>query len=216
MNQNISLFDGITEEEYQRMMVCFHATEKSWKTGETICRFDEHNDRIGYLLEGEAAIIQTHYDGRQTIIEHLKTGGVFGSALTAASMLSGDLQVSCIKNCRIQFINYEHLTKRCSSACAFHSRLVRNALELISKKVIALSERLEVLCQRTTRDKQLCYFHQQSTQKDSISFLLPFSFATLADYLSVDRSAMMREIRKLKDEGLISTDRKKITLLHAV
>lgn len=213
MKQTTTLFDGITEQEYKKMMACFHAIEKNYQAGETICFLGDHAGRIGYLLEGEATIAQTHYDGRQTIIEYLKAGDVFGSALTAASALSGTLQVICVKACRIQFIHYEHLIKRCPNACSFHSRLVSNALELISKKAIALSERLEVLCQRTTRDKLLCYFHQQTAGKSSRSFLMPFSFGTLADYLSVDRSAMMREIRKLKDEKLIAAEKKKITLL---
>lgn len=212
MNSSISLFDGITKEEYDRMMVCFQAFVKAFEPEETICFYADHPNRIGYLLDGEAAIIRTHYDGRQTILEYLRTGDVFGSALSAVSQASGMLQVVCIKKCRIQFINYEHLTKRCSNACAFHSRLVSNALELISKKAISLSEHLEVLSQRTTRDKLLCYFYQQATENGSRTFQLPFSLSTLADYLSVDRSAMMREIRKLKNEGLLISDKKTYTL----
>lgn len=213
MEPSITLFDGISEEEYKQMMVCFHAAEKNCQSGETICFYEDHPDRIGYLLAGEAAIVQTHYDGRQTIIEYLKAGDVFGSALSTVSVFSGSLQVICTKKCSIQFINYEHLTRRCHNACAFHSRLVSNALALLSRKAVSLSERLEVLCQRTTREKLLCYFHQQAAKNHSRSFLLPFSFGTLADYLSVDRSAMMREIRKLKEEGILTSDKKKITLL---
>lgn len=213
MNTEISLFDGISKEEYDRMMVCFQAVTRTYEPEETICFYSDHPDRIGYLIDGEAAIIRTHYDGRQTILEYLKAGDVFGSALSAVSQASGALQVVCTKKCTIQFINYEHLTKRCSNACAFHSRLVSNALELISKKAISLSEHLEVLSQRTTRDKLLCYFHQQATAQHSDTFRLPFSLSTLADYLSVDRSAMMREIKKLKEEGILISNRKTITLV---
>lgn len=72
MNTKLSLFDGITPEEYNRMMVCFQAAEKSFSTDETVCFYADHPDRLGYLLEGEAAIIRTHLDGRQTILEYLK------------------------------------------------------------------------------------------------------------------------------------------------
>lgn len=213
MNNVHTLFDGITKEEYDRMMVCFQAVTKTYVPEETICFYADHPNRIGYLMEGEAAIIRTHYDGRQTILEYLKAGDVFGSAFSAVSQASGALQVVCTKKCRIQFINYEHLVKRCSNACSFHSRLVSNALELISKRAISLSEHLEVLSQRTTRDKLLCYFHQQAVLHGSSTFSLPFSLSTLADYLSVDRSAMMREIKKLREEGILTSERKKITLI---
>lgn len=101
MNTKLSLFDGITPEEYNRMMVCFQAAEKSFSTDETVCFYADHPDRIGYLLEGEAAIIRTHLDGRQTILEYLKTGDVFGSALSALSPNGDSLQVICTKSCTV-------------------------------------------------------------------------------------------------------------------
>lgn len=214
MQTKISLFTGITPDEYKRMMSCFHAVEKSFSADETICFFSDHPDRIGCLLEGEAAIIRTHLDGRQTILEYLKEGDVFGSALSALSPDCDSLQVVCIKNCKIQFIDYAHLIKRCPNACSFHSLLVSNALQLISRKAIALSEHLEILSQRTTREKLLCYFEKLAQEQHSDSFTLPFSLTTLADYLSVDRSAMMRELKKLKAEGIVKSDRKTFTLIH--
>ena len=95
MNTKLSLFDGITPEEYNRMMVCFQASEKSFSTDETVCFYADHPDRIGYLLEGEAAIIRTHLDGRQTILEYLKTRrclrlGTF-RPVTKRGFFAGDL-----------------------------------------------------------------------------------------------------------------------------
>ena len=94
----------------------------------------------------------------------------------------------------------------------FHSQLVNNALQMISQKAVQLSERLEVLSQRTIREKIQCYFSILATQAGTNHFTLPFSYSTLADYLSVDRSAMMREMKKMKDEGLLQTARYEITL----
>lgn len=214
MNTKLSLFDGITPEEYNRMMVCFQASEKSFSTDETVCFYADHPDRIGYLLEGEPAIIRTHLDGRQTILEYLKTGDVFGSALSALSPNGDSLQVICTKSCKIQFIDYAHLIRRCPNACSFHSLLVSNALQLISRKAIALGEHLEILSQRTTKEKLLCYFEKLAQEQHSDSFTLPFSLSTLADYLSVDRSAMMRELKKLKAEGIVKSERKTFTLVE--
>lgn len=215
MNHTLSFFDGISKEEYERMLVCFHAAEKTYQPGETICFYSDIPERIGYIEEGEAAIVCTHYDGHQSILEYLHPGDVFGSVLSAVSPLSGTLQVICKKACRLQFINYEHLIKRCENACHFHSLLVSNALQLISRKAILLSERLEVLSQRSIRDKLLCYFSQIQEKQHSNTFLLPFSLSTLADYLSVDRSAMMRELKKMKEEGILDSSRNRITLLEA-
>ena len=40
------------------------------------------------------------------------------------------------------------------------------------------------------------------------------SLTDLADYLSIDRSAMMRELRIMKDEGIIEKSGNRITLLY--
>jgi len=83
---------------------------------------------------------------------------------------------------------------------------------LISRKAIALGEHLEILSQRTTKEKLLCYFEKLAQEQHSDSFTLPFSLSTLADYLSVDRSAMMRELKKMKDERLVEVAGRQVTL----
>ena len=60
----------------------------------------------------------------------------------------------------------------------------------------------------------LTYFNLLSTRKLSKTFTLPFSLTDLADFLSVDRSAMMRELKLLIDEGFVEKNGSKITLLY--
>lgn len=81
------------------------------------------------------------------------------------------------------------------------------------KNTIKLNTRIELLTKKNIRDKLLTYFTLLSTRKLSKTFTLPFSLTDLADYLSVDRSAMMRELSHLKEEGFIKKNGKKITLL---
>ena len=83
----------------------------------------------------------------------------------------------------------------------------------MSRKSMALSERIEVLSRRTIRDKLLCYFSLQSMRSGSSTFNLPFSISALADYICSDRSAMMREMKNMRQNGLIDADGRKITLL---
>ena len=207
------IFQNISKAEWSRMMVCFHASEKWYKTGERVCSYDENNEQIGIVMEGTVQLVRTHTDGRQTILEQLEPGSLFGEPLSYTAFSGGSLQVYSLKDSKVLYMNYSHLIKRCSKACAFHSQLVNNALQIIAQKSVQLSKRLEVLSQRTIRDKLLCYFSLLSAQNQSQVFTLPFSYSSLADYLSVDRSAMMRELKKMKDEGILKTDKHEITLL---
>lgn len=212
MYLSTGIFQNITEEQFQKMMACFQSYQRHYSSNEVITTYDGNNSKIGILLEGEIMIIRMHYDGRQTILEHLEPGDIFGESLSVIPTSLSLVQVISSRPCIVQYIDYQCVIKRCSKACPWHSTLVHNILLLISQKAIHLSERLEVLSQRTIREKLICYFTLAAAHFDSNSFQLPFSLSTLADYLSVDRSAMMREIKKMKDEHLIYSNRRQITL----
>ena len=86
--------------------------------------------------------------------------------------------------------------------------------ELILNKMTVLHTRIELLTKRSIRDKLIGYFTLISSKNLNKSFTLPFSLTDLADYLSVDRSAMMREMKSLKEEGFIEKNGNRITLLY--
>ena len=69
-----------------------------------------------------------------------------------------------------------------------------------------------MLACRSIREKLLCFFEQLADEHGSRTFPLPFSLSALADYISADRSAMMREMRKMREEGLICTEGRSVTL----
>ena len=77
-----------------------------------------------------------------------------------------------------------------------------------------LNTRIELLTKRSIRDKLIGYFTLISSKNLNKSFTLPFSLTDLADYLSVDWSAMMREMKSLKEEGFIEKNGNRITLLY--
>ena len=93
-----------------------------------------------------------------------------------------------------------------------YKKINNNINEILTGKINKLYERVEILSKRSIRDKLLCYFDLIAKKRKKKSFILPITYIELADYLSVDRSAMMREIKKLKEDGVISSDGKKIFL----
>lgn len=85
-------------------------------------------------------------------------------------------------------------------------------LQLMGNKVVMLTEKVDILSHRSIRGKLMSYFRIQSTKTGELSFSLPFSLLKLANYLCIDRSAMMREIKKMKEEELIAIEGKRVTL----
>ena len=192
-----TLFAGISEAEYAAMLHCFETYEQSYSSGALIRTFDD--------LDA---------DGGKTVLEQLEEGSIFGETLAFSGAEQENIGVVCIQSCQVLYIDYEHIVKRCPKACPHHSILVQNMLMLLSQKALLLSQRVEILSCRSIREKLLHYFSLCARQQGGASFRLPFSMSALADYICADRSAMTREMSRLKREGVLSVDGRKITLLE--
>lgn len=114
--------------------------------------------------------------------------------------------------CTVLFFLYDNINEKCKANCSFHKKLISYLPSLVITKIVDLTSRVDILSRRTTRDKLLGYFNMLS-KKHGRSFALPFSITELANYLSVDRSSMTRELSYLKKDEIIKQDRNKITLL---
>ena len=208
------LFRNITYDEYLRMMNCFRATQKAFRPEELICDYTapSANDAVGVVERGSAALIRIDEEGVATVLEELGPGSVFGRSLAFAVAGGDSLEVVSHSGCEVLFIDYCYILKRCEQACTHHSMLVQNMLGLLVEKAQKLSQRVDVLSRRTIREKLLCYFRQLSEKTGSDTIVLPFSLSTLADYIATVRSAMMRELKRLREEDVIHSEGRKITL----
>ena len=158
-------------------------------------------------------IILDDLNGNRTIIDHFTKNDVFGEVFYDVST-NNELLVEAKSKCEVLIYSYLQIHYKCKQNCKFHQKLSEYLPELILDKVTSLNMRVELLTKRSTRDKLLGYFNLLSTKTLSKTFKLPFSLTDLADYLSVDRSAMMRELKLLIDEGFIKKNGSRITLLY--
>ncbi len=201
-----SLFDGVTDEEYAAMMTCFKAVVKPYRKGEEV---PMPQGRVGVVQEGKISLIKIDVNGVRTIFEQLGPGGVFGDAL-GFSLADACLYLLADEDCSVLYIDYEHIVKRCPNACTHHSTVVANLVRLMSEKTQALSEHLEILSRRTIREKLTAYFSLLAAKNKSSYFSLPFSQTSLADYVCVDRSAMVRELKRMHEEGIVEIERRNV------
>ena len=207
------LFQDISYEDYRSLLTCFQAVQKSFRSDDLIYDFSSpKNDAVGVVERGCAALIRIDEEGVSTVMEELGPGGVFGKTLAFAGSSGDSLEVVCRTPCDVLFIDYPHILKRCENACTHHSLLVQNMLRLMADKAQSLSERVDVLSRRSIREKLLCYFRQLAGKAGGDTFTLPFSLSMLADYIATDRSAMMRELKRLREEGIVRSDGRRFTL----
>ena len=190
---------------------CSRASKRSFARGETVTTYIEKRNQMCILLSGSADLIRYDYNGNKTIIVHFTKGDIFGEIFYPTNT-NNELFVEAKENCEVLTFIYDNIMNKCNSRCKFHSELSSKLPILIINNTIKLNTRIELLTKKNIRDKLLSYFNILSSNKLSKTFLLPFSLTDLADYLSIDRSAMMRELSHLKKEGFIEKKGRKITL----
>ena len=208
------LFNGIEACDISKMLGCLSVRCKSFEPGETVCDFDKSRYVIGIIVSGSVSVVRNDRNGNRVVLESLPENSVFGELTAFSDEREAGVYVVCEKRCEVAFTLYEHIVKRCSNACRCHTVAVENMFREVAKKTQRLSERIEILSNRSIRDKLLSLFSIYSRNAGKNEFELPFSLSFLAEYICVDRSAMMREIRKMSDEGIIKTERRRIELLH--
>lgn len=210
------ILEGITREEQEQMRVCFGVREERFRAGETVYDFAEGRKYLGLIARGSAVIQRIDRQGGRTILEHLESGGVFGEMLMFENVTGDSITVVAETACRVWFMAADQVTKRCEKACAHHTQVVENMFQLVAEKATSLYERVEVLSRRSIRDKLMCYFSLMAAKNRSGEFSLPFSLSALADYISTDRSAMMRELKKMRQEELVDVHGRKVLLQQGV
>ncbi len=207
------LFISIKEEDIEAMLSCLGATQKEYKKGEYIFRQGEYLQSICVLLEGSVHIQSDDYWGNRSIVSEVTVSEMFGESYAVHGSSSVLNDAVATADSVVAFFNVSRLMTVCSHACAFHSMVVKNLLIALTHKNRALMQKLTHISKRTTREKLISYLSNQSKLNKSNSFSIPFNRQQLADFLSVDRSAMSNELCKMRNEGLITFDKNNFTLL---
>lgn len=207
------VFSNISDEELEILSVCMQPVVRQYKKGEYIFRQGDTLGSIPILLEGSIHIQKDDYWGNRSIINVIEAGDMFGEsyALNKNSIMLNDAVT--VENCTVAFFDTRRMLTSCSSSCGFHNKVIQNLFVALAGKNIKLVQKLGHISQRSTREKLISYLSEQAQLSHSGSFTIPFSRQQLADFLSVDRSAMSNELCKMRDEGLLTFHKNQFTLL---
>ena len=192
---------------------CNKVQVKKFMKGENVTTYIEKRNQICIVISGEIDLIRYDVNGNKTIIGHFVNNDIFGEIFYPTNT-SNELSAVAHKNSEVLFYTYDSLSTKCKKNCEFHKELTNSLGQLFLDKIVELNLRIEVLTTKSTREKILSYFRILSKGTLRRTFTLPYSYTDLADFLSVDRSAMMRELKLLIDEGFIEKRSNKITLLY--
>lgn len=196
------------------MSNCVNVKKKSFQTGEYILSFGLRQKMIGLVATGRADIVRVDVDGNESVIKTLTPGSIFNDAFSCYTTNSVFVISRTITE--IYFIDYPQILTNCLMGCKYHSTMVQMLLNLFTENSISLNEKIEILSYSKIRERILAFLHIGIGNDETNCYKLPFSISEFAEFLCVDRSALMRELKKMEEENIIKRENKTITLLDVL
>lgn len=204
---NTPLFHGIRKEDRPAMFDCIGYHVAEYGKGEIVALEGENLKHIGIVLSGAVDMVKEDLWGNKTMLVRARKDDIFGETFACGEDNLSVVTFVVSENARILFMPFARVMHSCTMACEFHHRLTENMVGIIAAKNRDLMRKLEVVSKRTIREKLLTYLSLQAQTQRSRYFEIPLGRVELAEYLCVDRSALTRELAKMKEEGIIDFDR---------
>ena len=209
----ISPFKDITPNNKGKLLKLLETSNFTYQKGVNIAYLFKDKESIGLVLSGSLDIIRIDYNGTRTIIETIYEEEILGTSLT--SLLSNDYEIITREDTKILWLDYNVILGINDVKYTYYNQFNKNWLMIAIEKNTLKNERIEILTQKTIRNKLLEYFRIEALKNRSKIIYLKSTWQDLADYLAIDRCAMTRELKYLKEEGFISVKGRVITLLYS-
>ena len=209
----IPLFQGLDREEINEVLQKFHGLIKHFPKSDYIYLAGDCVENLCVVLEGTVQMIKEDIWGEKSIIANLGVGSVFaenflgqlGDRSSVSYFVASDSEVLMLPLGRTLFDS--------DTSSKASQRLICNIVSILADNNTRLIEKTEILCKKTLRSKILAYLEQEARNHGCRSFTIPFNRTDLANYLDADRSALTRELARMKEEGLIDFTKNNFELL---
>lgn len=206
------LFRGLAPQEISAVLGCIAAQQHTYPKHSFIFHAGDCVTRAGIVVRGELHVVREDIWGNRAIQAVCRPADLFGEVFACLPDHTADVSVLAKQDTEVLYLDMQHLLTSCSNSCAFHNRLIHNYVTVLAQKNRMLNQKIRHCTQRTTRGKVLSYLSEQAMAAGSTTFRIPLNRQQLADYLSVDRSALSAELSHLQSQGLLTFHRNQFTL----
>lgn len=216
--KNHPLFFRIEQNHIQTLLHCFHFQQKNYKKDEYIILEGDSIQFVGVILNGTILMEKNDLYGNKYFFTELRERELFAEPFMGTSIQKSTVNYKAMTNCSILIFPYKSVWKTCSENCSFHSIFIENLMNLLALKTRILLAKIEILSKKSIRDRILTFLNMIRTDQDIIGFhniiqpnnlkenevFIPLNNTEIAEYLCVNRSALVRELSKMKAENIIS------------
>lgn len=207
---NNPLFRGITPEKLSANLeeICFHT--RSYKKGEILARQGDVCNRLMILTKGSVRGEMIDYSGRLIKVEDIAAPRALAPLFLFGEENRFPVEVTANELTEVIEIPKSSVLELFRK----NEQFLENYMNLSANYARTLSDKLFFMSFKTIRQKIASYLLRLHKQQQQLQITLDRSQQELSDYFGVSRPSLARELSHMQDDGLITADRKQITILQ--
>ena len=202
------LFSGMDDKELDASLSLLDARTVGYKRGDFLHRAYEPMDSFGIVLEGTVMVCMDDIEGNRMIMANVTKGATFGESLCFLKIKDSPVYITAATDCSILWLSAEKLSDGQAPA-----GLMRRFTAMLAARTLSMNSRIQVLSKVTLRDKLMTYFTQMCQAGGTREFNLTMNREDMALYMGTNRTALSRELSKMKAEGLIDFHKNSFKIL---
>lgn len=198
----MDIFDRITQQEKHQLFKYLQAGTKTFSKGEIIFDIGDKVTSVGYVEYGRVELRKNDFEGNEIIVARVTKNETFAETF-ACTKVKSKVCATAIEETKVLFLNFNRILSVCTNSCPFHRKLLENLINVIATKNLLLQDRIELLSKKTLRERIFSLLLRQKQICGTDIFEIPYSREQMAQFLGANRSALSRELTRLKNENLI-------------
>jgi CRP-like cAMP-binding protein len=214
--KNSQLFQDISGESLGIMLDCLKPRIRRYRHREIVVSYGQPFDGIGVIAAGRVALTKDMYSGNRIIMGFLESGNIFGEMAAFSDNRVWPVTVISQEDSTLLFLPPDRVTQTCSNTCRSHTTLIMNLLRILSNRGLMLNRKIEHMSVKSIRGKISSYLLELLRDSKGSTVTLPMKRHELADYLSIPRPSLSREMGLMRDEGIIDFDGSSVTVKDAL
>ena len=200
--KEIPLFRGLSPEEIRIFVEGTSSTLRRYGKSDRVLRPYERNPNIGVMVEGIAQVIAEDRFGNESVGHGLERGSLLGSTSAILSEEYSPTAIEALSEVMVLWIPYQSLLVAGPRLGRIHGIVMKNLLEAFASKNVLMIEKLNLLSQKSIRERIIIYLLQRERHQRREDVRVP-GRVQLAKELECHRSALTREISRMESEGLL-------------
>lgn len=212
--KDLDLFEDVTAEQFQEFMRKTGSYGKTYKKGSYISLSEDEVRSISLILEGTVHMESEDVWGNKTILLFLRKNQLFGESFAVRSDAVSVVNFYAATDVRSLCIPFKELIRLSSFKELMQTKFMENLMSMLADKNVRLMQKLIILSKRSLREKLLTYFWMESKRRGTKKFEIPIGRVGLGEFLCADRSALTRELSRMRKEGLIDYEKNTFELLR--